>query len=955
MADNSYNISIETKAQLEEIQNLLAELRAINAEISKINGQTFSAVNASAAELSETGKTLANAVQEQRKAFEEVSKSSQKASDALEETGESSNKLKSKIGDLNDVIDGFNFEIGAMISHQLSKLPSAFTASIKAFGKQETAVQKLSAAIRSNGSNVSELLPIMQRLASEIQSITTYGDEQVLAMQAMASSMGVNSSQMEGVIKNAIGLSTALNMDVMTAVKASSAAIQGKTTMLQEYIPSLSKCTSEEEKLAKVQALGRSGFNQAEEAANTLEGKLIQAANAWGDLQEVVGEAFAPTIKIVATFMADICKLFSENTTLTKSLSAGLASVAVGLAFTKIGGLASVARAILGVSTSTKAATAAMHGFNAAIKANPIGLIATAATLAITGLAALCDSISSLTEEEQKEIDALKAEGVAIEKSKEARREASRIIEDYNKKLAIENETLADVGNRTSKLAEEIANLEKQRPTNGEEELARTKELVKKKEELAASQKKYSEMLKLSAELEFEKTAQNYATMRYSQEKRLIEARKNGLEINEANEKAFIDGIAILEKSLEIQKKYYADHSHLVRSEEDRNRIMAEAEKYAKAKADAMFEEDKKNREIALSSETALKIQNSLKDEQSTLELEILRSRASGNESLAKEQEKSLRISQLTSEIFESTRKEGMSRKELESLQENARRQAEERFNLEKSVTDEIQRQNLAKNAQAKIEDILITNKIEQLKAEGKVAEAKELENEREIKRTLAGLEGISDENKKRLAKTMRQTNDYRERQETSRDSGRSPQGYSGSGTGGYSSGTGRGATAPKKPRLPATLSDKNIDLYNEWKEAGGEKGTGKQWMDYRDSRNAPQKRNPKVGAQARGFLASAENTAGNVAGISPMVGGALQAAAQSVPQTPQAKSPTVPNKPEPPKPAASAALNNKLDSMGVKSQGKDESVSKINDTLKGINDILKDIKSTVSSLGEKK
>lgn len=955
MADNSYNISIETKAQLEEIQRLLEELRAINAEISKINGQTFSAVNASAAELSNTGKTLANAIQNQRKAFDEVSQSSKKTTKALNNTKNSTKELENQINITKRTAEGFYFELGAMTTHLATKLPSAFTASIKAFGKQETAIQKLSAAIRSNGGNVSEFLPIMQRLASEIQSITTYGDEQVLAMQAMASSMGVNSSQMEGVIKNAIGLSTALNMDVMTAVKASSAAIQGKTTMLQEYIPSLSKCTSEEEKLAKVQALGRSGFNQAEEAANTLEGKLIQAANAWGDLQEVVGEAFAPTIKIVATFMADICKLFSEHTTLTKSLSAGLASVAVSLAFTKIGGLASVARAILGVSTSTKAATAAMHGFNAAIKANPIGLIATAATLAITGLAALCDSISSLTEEEQKEIDALKAEGVAIEKSKEARREASRIIDDYNKKLAIENETLADVGNRTSKLAEEIANLEKQRPTNGEEELARTKELVKKKEELAASQKKYSEMLKLSAELEFEKTAQNYATMRYSQEKRLIEARKNGLEINEANEKAFIDGIAILEKSLEIQKKYYADHSHLVRSEEDRNRIMAESEKYAKAKADAMFEEDKKNREIALSSETALKIQNSLKDEQSTLELEILRSRASGNESLAKEQEKSLRISQLTSEIFESTRKEGMSRKELESLQENARRQAEERFNLEKSVTDEIQRQNLAKNAQAKIEDILITNKIEQLKAEGKIAEAKELENEREIKRTLAGLEGVSDENKKRLAKTMRQTNDYRERQEASRDSGRSPQGYSGSGTGGYSSGTGRGATAPKKPRLPATLSDKNIDLYNEWKEAGGEKGTGKQWMDYRDSRNAPQKRNPKVGAQARGFLASAENTAGNVAGVSPMVGGALQAAAQSVPQTPQAKSPTVPNKPEPPKPAASAALNNKLDSMGVKSQGKDESVSKINDTLKGINDTLKDIKSTVSSLGEKK
>lgn len=56
---------------------------------------------------------------------------------------------------------------------------------------------------------------------------------------------------------------------------------------------------------------------------------------------------------------------------------------------------------------------------------------------------------------------------------------------------------------------------------------------------------------------------------------------------------------------------------------------------------------------------------------------------------------------------------------------------------------------NFEHYAQAKIEDILITNKIEQLKAEGKIAEAKELEHEREIKRTLAGLEGVSDENKK--------------------------------------------------------------------------------------------------------------------------------------------------------------------------------------------------------------
>lgn len=1045
MADNSYNISIETKAQLEEIQRLLEELRAINAEISKINGQTFSAVNASAAELSNTGKALANAVQEQRKAFEEVSKSSQKASEALEKTKKSSKELKNEVDGTKNVIQGFYLELGAIGAHLATKLPSAFTASIKAFGEQELATQKLAAAIRSHGGNVSKVLPIMQEFASQMQEITTYGDEQILAMQSMATSMGVSGDQMESVIKSAIGLSTALNMDVMTAVKAASAAIQGKTTMLQEYIPSLSKCKTEEEKLAKVQELSTSGFMQAKAEADTLNGKLKQAANAWGDVAEVVGGTFAPVIKDVAAILKFVCGLITENETGARILTGTLASLAVGFAFTKIGGLSSVYAMFKQVESGISTAKAASDGLNASLRANPLGLAATAVSAFVLLVSHLRESEKARYAENIKdsedyrksieaEIEDLKAWGATEDANKKRVQEIRAEIEKLNREQAslgttyanptrgftsnmtltyytpeeqkrIDNikakiETLNQALNSYSdvkkyaEIAEKVhaealkksneilekSRLEIQALTSATKALEISKiEYAKIENEifdletafanneigdkvrvasanqLSNARKKLFELGKdiIAQEIQIndgrlDKIKTDLTKRRYDIEAQIAAARIRGERDNVASLKTDLERVAMAQRWNDLVSSYINSQKSEIKNAEDLERIRAEAYKNAKA----ILESEKS---LAAEEKWLNEYLENTKTRQSELELEILRSRASGNESLAKEQEKSLRISQLTSEIFESTRKEGMSRKELESLQENARRQAEERFNLEKSVTDEIQRQNLAKNAQAKIEDILITNKIEQLKAEGKIAEAKELEHEREIKRTLAGLEGVSDENKKRLAKTMRQTNDYRERQETSRDSGRSPQGYSGSGTGGYSSGTGRGATAPKKPRLPATLSDKNIDLYNEWKEAGGEKGTGKQWMDYRDSRNAPQKRNPKVGAQARGFLRAAENTAGNVAGISPMVGGALQAAAQSVPQTPQAKSPTTPNKPEPPKPAASAALNNKLESMGVKSAGKDESVSKINDTLKGINDTLKDIKSTVSSLGEKK
>mgnify|MGYP000481251098 FL=1 len=229
--------------------------------------------------------------------------------------------------------------------------------------------------------------------------------------------------------------------------------------------------------------------------------------------------------------------------------------------------------------------------------------------------------------------------------------------------------------------------------------------------------------------------------------------------------------------------------------------------------------------------------------------MDILRARASGNEELAKEIEGKLRVSQIASEIFEATRKEGMSRKELESLMETARGQAQERYELEKSVSDELERQNLAKDAQAKIEDILLANKIEQLKAEGKITEARELEREREIKRTLAGLKGVSDEDKEKLANTMRQTNSYRDKQEKTRFGGGTGIGYrSGSessfGSSAYRYGDSLGGAAkysgptPARRPRPASVSAKYLGLYDDWRANGGSR-SGVSWTDYRNSRRA--------------------------------------------------------------------------------------------------------------------
>ena len=842
MADEKpYNISIEVKAQLEEIQKLLDELRSISAEMSKINGQTFSAVSMSAAELSKTGKDLAKALVSQRIASEEFNKMLGKTGSGLENAKEKTKKFKDEVDGTKNSITGFYMELGAMAARMVTHLPSAVTATIQAFGQQEMVLQKLSAAVRTNGGNVSEVLPIMQQFASDIQAITTYGDEQVHSMMAMATSMGVNSGQMDIVMRSAIGLSTALGMDVTTATKAAASAIQGKTGMLQEYIPSLVKCKTEEEKLAQVQRLSESGFAQAEAAANTLDGKLKQAANAWGDLQEVMGEAFAPTVKAVAGLIKGICALLTENAAVTKTLTIALTSCAVGFAFTKVGGLANVAKMILGVTTATKGATTAMHAFNLAIKANPIGLIASAAAAAVLGLAQLVDYYLNLESEEQKEIAAQEAAREARRRTAEDARAASAVLDEYAESVAREGESADDTAKRMSALAAEIESLSDRSKwaENGQEEAAQ--KLVDKKKELVELQKKYLEQVNATAEAEYQYASNRETERKYRVEQELNAARKTGIAHIIKFKEAELAHVEELQKSVEIQKKYYADHVHLVKSEEDRKRIMADAAEYANSVIERSREESRDAKWLNSELEKS-------KNEQRGLEMDILRARASGNEAGAKELELKLKIAQTAAEIFESTRKEGMSRDELERLQASANEKAREKCELEKSITDEVERQNLAKDAQAKIEDILLTNKIEQLKAEGKLTEARELEREREIKRTLAGMSGLSEEQKKKLAETMRQTNAYRDRQQNMRKGG-SGNGYgagasypAGAGSNGSYGGNSvrgydgsakyTGPTPPRRPS-PATVSSKYLGLYEEWKAAGGSK-SGESWTDYR-------------------------------------------------------------------------------------------------------------------------
>ena len=992
MADDKFNIEVEIKAQLESLNKITDALGEINKGISVVSGSTSK---------------------------------------------------------LNNVCTGAMMNIGAKMSDLAMRMPSFATSAIQAFGRQEAAVQKLASAIRSQGGSVSEVLPIMQNFASEMQRITTYGDEQVLAMQAMATSMGVSEAQMQSVIRSAIGLSSALGMDVMTATKAASAAVQGKTGALQEYIPALSKCRTEEEKLAQVQKLSASGFAQAKTEAETTAGKLKQAANAWGDLAEVAGGTFAPVAVGVANALKSICEQLSKNSEITGIFIGGLSSLAVGFAFSKIGGLASVTALFKMVAGGMSAAKVASDGLNASLRANPLGIAITAVSafgMVVSHLAAKereryrqnieqsdayrdgidaeiesmkqwgisADDNKRRTAEVAAEIAKLKAEQESYKKSsgqsvgvyggasyKVYSEDEQAVIDNYRAKIEkleerqkaaanakdldalaakthadamrqsaeilakSERETasakdatvaLAQTRERLASVTKEVADLENALAGAG----VADSERVAKANRLAQARREVLELGKQELEQAMQLAASDYAAKKsaelgrqYELEMKIARATAAGDAAARNAAQSALEEVQASRGRLDLETAFVEAKRAEINSEEDLAKVRADAAKYAEEMSKAQRAEADAQTWLAGEIEAS-------KTRQQGLETDILRARASGNETLAKELEGSQRVAQLASEIFENARREGMSRDELVNLQNSANAQARERYNLEKSITDEAERQNLAKDAQAKIEDIILSNKIEQLKAQGRMKEAQTLVEERDIKRSLAGLQGVSDEDKKKLAATMRQTNTFRNAQQ----GGSAVGGGSGAGFGG--GGFGGGGSSPQNRKRPATVSAKYAGLYDQWKAAGGEK-SGQSWTAFREANKgeAEDRKSGRQSASARRLAGQAQSFLGGTEETARKMAGAAASGIAKTAGAPQGVqlSRSVQKQPAQAKPAtADAALGQELQKRGGDGGSKAGDPKKDTDNIetmtKALNDCLdalKDIKNNTASTATKK
>lgn len=236
----------------------------------------------------------------------------------------------------NQIRSGLTLNIGAGIGNRLAQIPSLINSSISAYARQEGAEANLAAAIRATGAQAKDAAESLKALASNLQSITTYGDEAILEMEALAVSLGVPADKMRECIEGAIGLSKAFKVDFKTATVMAAEVLQGSTQKLNEYIPALKNATSTAERLSLAQSAMARGFSQARAETETLEGAVRQCSNIWGDNAEIVGKSLAPAYRAFIEIVTALGNFLNENPRIIAVATRGFIAMAAAMSIAPI-------------------------------------------------------------------------------------------------------------------------------------------------------------------------------------------------------------------------------------------------------------------------------------------------------------------------------------------------------------------------------------------------------------------------------------------------------------------------------------------------------------------------------------------------------------------------------------------------------------------------------------------
>jgi hypothetical protein len=185
------------------------------------------------------------------------------------------------------------------IAAGLAVAARAFKGALDAQSKQEQSINSLNLALANQGNLLPGTSKRLQEYASELQKITTSGDEVILANQALLASFGMNEEQLKVSTRAALDFAAATGRDMKVAVNLIGKAFVGETGELSRYGIIIDKNIPKSEKFAAVMEQMSNRFGgQAQAQVATFSGQMEQLGNAVGDVQEAFGRFIGEFFKL---------------------------------------------------------------------------------------------------------------------------------------------------------------------------------------------------------------------------------------------------------------------------------------------------------------------------------------------------------------------------------------------------------------------------------------------------------------------------------------------------------------------------------------------------------------------------------------------------------------------------------------------------------------------------------
>jgi len=305
--------------------------------------------------------------------------------------------------------------------------------SVRAFQIQAKAIAQVEAGLRSTGGQVGYTSQQLQKMASDLQKTTLFGDEQILkdATAQLLTFTNISGEQFARTQQAALDLATRLDGDLKGASiqlgkalndpVANLSALSRSGIQFSEEQKEVIKALAESGRLAEAQTLILDELNKqyggSAEAAAKADGGITQLANAFGDLQEVIGQTLMPIITPLVNKLREIIERMQGASEHTKRMA-----VVIGLAASAIGPLLFV---LPQFARGIKLVTSAVKIMNGTLAASPWGLIAVAVAAVGVAMYGLYDASTDA----DRQVANLRAELNGMEREEAARYAAERIKE----------------------------------------------------------------------------------------------------------------------------------------------------------------------------------------------------------------------------------------------------------------------------------------------------------------------------------------------------------------------------------------------------------------------------------------------------------------------------------------------------------------------------------------------